>query len=472
METSNGGQLGTKGIGTVIIPVGNSTFTLNNVFYCPDGAANMLSPGVLKIHDIVVDGMNNSLVHKESGITIAHIKWKFDVAILDCETPPGFYNFALLPYRATTKNVECALMHRRLGNAGKDRVLVACWKSGINIDPETIKDFHCKACHLAKFKATVSRTPLVKPTTFLQHVFWDTIEHSPIGYGGYRYSLHGIEALTRYQWLILATTRKEAIKKLKGWKRTVEIASGGFKVMFMAFDNAREFVSKEIQDWALEEGFVLRTSAPYWSQQNGLPKRAGKALMDSARATCLETGLPYTVWPFFMEVSVYVNNMLPSSTNKDFKSPIEMMFEQIRVDYDFSVKHIQTWGCIAYVKKPEQEKVRSENMSAKASQDFLVGSGGLNGHIYKVYLPDQNKVVRARDVRFRETTAPQAEDEPKVELEAVLIDPDLEDGGRIIMSGEPLHQKHSEDEINQNDKAEEAVDEHSVAEKEMTEKTR
>lgn len=329
MTTSNGGHIGIKGIGTVVVPIGDDTFTLNNVYYCSEGAANMLSPGVLKRHVIVVDGINDRLVHKESSCVVSHIKWKFDVAILDCQTPQGFYNFALLPYRATTDNVEYALMHRRLGHAGKDRALAACKKSGINIDPQTIKDFHSKACHLAKFEAIVSRSPSVKPTGFLQYVFWDTIEHSPIGYGGFRYSLHGIEALTRYQWLILATTKKEAVAKLRGWKTTVENNSGGRKVMVMAFDNAREFMSKEMQNWALEESFVLRTSVPYCPQQSGLPERAGKALMDSARATCLGTGFPDTLWPFFMEASVYVNNMLPSSTNKDFKSSTEMMFEEM-----------------------------------------------------------------------------------------------------------------------------------------------
>lgn len=75
-------------------------------------------------------------------------------------------------------------------------------------------------------------------------------------------------------------------------------------------------------------------------------------------------------------------------------------------------------------------------------------------------------------MRFRETVDPQAKDEPKVDLEAVLIDPDLENGGRIIMSGETLHQKHSEAKIDQNEEAGEAIDEPCVAGKEVTEKTR
>lgn len=136
-------------------------------------------------------------------IPVAKIIWNCDVAILDCLQPKDGIALALLPFRATTKNVEFALMHRRLGHAGKDRVIEACKKSGINLDEDTVKDFHCRACHLAKFEAIISRTPLAVVTEFLQFVFWDIIEHSPIGYRGKRYSLHGIDFWSRYQWLIL-----------------------------------------------------------------------------------------------------------------------------------------------------------------------------------------------------------------------------------------------------------------------------
>lgn len=282
------------------------------------------------------------------------------------------------------RNVEYAPMHR------------------IQIEETTIKDFHCKACHLAKFEAIVSRTALVKPTEFFQYVFWDTIEHSPIGYGGYRYSLHGTDAYTTYKWLILANNRKEAMEKLRGWKKTVEISSGGYKVQITCFNNAREFISQQTKDWAREDGFVLRTSAPYASQQNGMIEKVGKDLMDAARATCSETGLPETLWPLSMEASIYVNNILPTAALEGGISPIEKMFKAIKVDNKFSINHTRTWGCVAYVKKPEQKRVRSEKMSAKAMQGHLVGLKGLNGHIYKIYLPEDGKVVRARDVGFHE----------------------------------------------------------------------
>lgn len=65
MAKSNGGQLNIEGIGTVVIPIEAGIFTLENVFYCPQGAANMLSPGLLRRKGIVFDGINYFLVFKK-----------------------------------------------------------------------------------------------------------------------------------------------------------------------------------------------------------------------------------------------------------------------------------------------------------------------------------------------------------------------------------------------------------------------
>lgn len=154
---------------------------------------------------ITCDGVNDLLMFMKEGelIPVAKIIWNCDAAVLDCLQPKEGIILALLPIRATTKNVEFALMHRRLGHAGKDRAIEACKKSGNKIsgnkmDEDTVKDFHCRVCHLAKFEAIISRTPLVAATEFLQFVFWDITEHPPIGYGGKRYSLHGIDFWSRY----------------------------------------------------------------------------------------------------------------------------------------------------------------------------------------------------------------------------------------------------------------------------------
>ncbi|RDA88519.1 hypothetical protein CP532_6643 [Ophiocordyceps camponoti-leonardi (nom. inval.)] len=41
-------------------------------------------------------------------------------------------------------------------------------------------------------------------------------------------------------------------------------------------------------------------------------------------------------------------------------------------------------------------------MAPRSKEGYLIGLEGLHGHIFKVYLPDEDRVVRARDVRFHD----------------------------------------------------------------------
>ncbi|KAL6411722.1 integrase core domain protein [Ilyonectria robusta] len=438
MTTSNGGDLRVLGQGTVKVITAEGSITLLEVYYCPDGAANMLSPGVLKRRGIVIDGYNDILAVKKTKQKVCDIFWRHGIAVLCCEKPTNPYNFAALPKNMTSSRVEYGLMHRRLVHAGQTRVLTACKKAGIDIDPATIQGYHCEACQLAKADAMISRAPLVTTNTFLAYVFWDIIETTPVGYGGYRYSLHSIDAATGFHWIIFLHTRDEAFPKLREWKEAIERMSAGHKIQVLAFDNAREFTSKKMRKWAAKEGITARWSTPYTPEQNGRVERAGRALVEAARSVCIETNLPQELWPLYMEASVYINNRLPTSSNKNNDSPIEKMFRMINVPYESYLKHIRTWGCTAYVRTPEERRIRSQKMATRAKKGMLVGLQGMRGHIYKIWLPDEQKVIRARDVRFWEQYPDRRNDPEVPDLEAILIDPEFTDDGRVLLINPPV----------------------------------
>ncbi|RCI12901.1 hypothetical protein L249_1345 [Ophiocordyceps polyrhachis-furcata BCC 54312] len=45
-------------------------------------------------------------------------------------------------------------------------------------------------------------------------------------------------------------------------------------------------------------------------------------------------------------------------------------------------------------------RIQSAKIALRAKEGYLVGIEGLYRHIYKVFLLDKDKIVRARDVRF------------------------------------------------------------------------
>ena len=122
----------------------------------------------------------------------------------------------------------------------------------------------------------INRQPSISfPNQFLSHIYWDLIQHTPIGYGGYRYSLHAIEAVTSFQWTICCVTRAEFPYQLDSWKGKVEAMSNGYRVQVFIFDNAKEFVSGDVKDYCNRKQIHIRTGAPYIPAHQGKIERAG-----------------------------------------------------------------------------------------------------------------------------------------------------------------------------------------------------
>ena len=149
-------------------------------------------------------------------------------------------------------------------------------------------------------------------------------------------------------------------------------------------------------------------TVPNTSEQNGRAERAGKTFNNQARATCIDAGIPELMWPFAVESSVYVNNLLPMSVNPNHKSPHERLMEWFDAP-ERSVKpfirHLRAFACVGYVHlkgchKGLEKPKKSQKMAPRAVKGHLVGYEGLRGHIFKIWIPEQNIVVRTHDVHF------------------------------------------------------------------------
>ncbi|KAF5120298.1 Retrovirus-related Pol polyprotein from transposon RE1 [Metarhizium anisopliae] len=419
---------GRQGIGIVQLSANGKILILHNVGYCAVGTANIIATNILeKSYGLVVNGQTKELVFADSGHKLCSYEWQSGVAVLDVrpQSKPHV-NFSVLPNRATTKNVDYGLMHHRLMHAGAERIKRACKAAGIQLNESSIKKFHCEACYLGKADAIISRAKF-EPTAFLSHVYWDLLQHTPVGY---RWSLHGIDGYTGFQWIMFLTRKKHALPKLKEWKGKVEKMSGGHQVQAFVFDNGGEFKSDKTTEWGTKEEVKIKYTTPYAHEQNGRAEKAGKDIAAGARTTLIQLQLPQELWPLFMETSVYIHNLLPAR-RYNWQSPIQRMFKIINLPYEPSLRHIHTWGCKAYVTIPKETQVKSQKMANKAKIGNLVGMEGLHGHVYKIWLPDEQRVVRARDVRFHEGPNNKTRTDPTIEYEAKLVEPDPEGSGKI-----------------------------------------
>ncbi|KAG5989349.1 hypothetical protein E4U52_005641 [Claviceps spartinae] len=161
-----------------------------------------------------MDGCKDQLVLTATGLPVGKFQWKSHISTLILRDEQLLVNFAAITSSSITKQIEFGLLHKRLGHAGKDRIVKACKEAEIAIDPRSIVHFKCPVCLLAKAPHQVHRdeSELSDSTHFLSRVFWDFVEHKPKGIGGKNYTLHAIDVHTRFHWVIPTVNRANAFK--------------------------------------------------------------------------------------------------------------------------------------------------------------------------------------------------------------------------------------------------------------------
>ena len=77
-------------------------------------------------------------------------------------------------------------------------------------------------------------------------------------------------------------------------------------------------------------------------------------------------------------------------------------------------KHLRAFGCEAYVRIPEEdaEFVKARKLKERSRKGYFVGTEGLRGHVYLVWVPEKKRLFRTRDVQFREVMGDLPDEKP------------------------------------------------------------
>jgi hypothetical protein len=116
--------------------------------------------------------------------------------------------------------------------------------------------------------------------------------------------------------------------------------------------------------------------------------------------------LPEFLWPQAVKHTINVRNLTPKR-QLAWKSPHEMLGRAVNLPERsilLYTKHLHTFGCEAYVRIPEEDSdfIKTRKTKERAREGVFVGTEGLRGHIYIVWVPEKNRLFRSRDVQFRE----------------------------------------------------------------------
>lgn len=409
ITTASGGVVTSPGHGRAKLVLGDGKgIDLPRVHYLPGATMGLLSVSA------ITDAGGHVTFNKERVATITK-KGK-----LVAKTIPGSnyrLDAKLIKLEDTAASAREAtsgsLMqwHRRLGHISLDAILELERKGMVNgLVLTDRKREDCEACIYAKsnrspFKAVSTVPPHALYRVFLDLGFVDVPDRN-----GCQIYLAIVDQFTTAKWSF-ALKSKDADVVLgvwRDWKRQVETQTNE-KIRRVRTDNGGEFVNDKFRKALEDDGIVHERTAPYTPEQNGQVERLNGSLMSKTRALLKDSQLPKAFWSDALHVATFVSNRT-THPRLDGKTA----YEAFTGNKPY-VGHLRPFGAIGYIHKDIRKK-----LDDTAVKGFLVGyDGSDSGYNYRMWLPEEERVVITRHVTFGRQEEPELD--VSEETEVILI---------------------------------------------------
>lgn len=269
----------------------------------------------------------------------------------------------------------------------------------------TLTDTSATAVYELK-QQTYNRDPQKRSNRPYQFVHTDLVGPiNPIGFSGEKYFFTFTDDATRMTETYTGTKKSDWLKCLKTYHSLCRTRSKEtHPIERLRSDYGSELQSHKADEWMQKEVFTFEPSAPYSQEQNGVSERTERTIMDMTRATILEGNIDDDLWPDLILAMTYIKNNRPTKALQNL-SPYESYTHELP-----DLFHLRVLGSTVYVFLHEEERtLKSEKWAPRALKGTLVG---YDGHtIYRVYLKDQKKVIRVKDLRIFEDYASKASTE-------------------------------------------------------------
>ena len=412
-ETIHFGNSGThvEGNGTVIVHVDTTTgpdfIVLEDVAYVPGFHWNLINTHSLEQQGLYFnprtcvmehsDGTEAFKVTKHGAFRLIepHIS-----AAFDAESQERAERSFAMALRSRTPQTAIASMdtwHARLGHIRKDALRqVPAAVDGVALgsrDFERLSEL-CPECEQAQAHKRVSRIPTWRGSQPFEKVHLDLIHmdeafnadswvaHFYCGHSGYHVTFN---LPSKSQDELILMTKEYLALTNDNW---------GFKTRYIHSDGEKG-LGRRWKDLLVEKGITFSSSPPHTPEQNGLAERSGGVIMTTARKLRIQGRLPHRLWPYIVAHATRLLNRLPIQRKK-WRTPFEIVHKRKP-----NLSHVRIIGSLAYVLiKNKRFRPAKAKLQENALMGWLVGLDATN--VYKVWIPQLDRVVASRDVRIDE----------------------------------------------------------------------
>lgn len=402
------GDIPVHGRGAVIIepelPFSSRTMrvTLPKVIHTPDLALNLVSATRLEDIGILPTYTKNGrclarVSSNGEGRPIAKMQRMGRFWTLDYRQPnPAAYaarrtKQSMMPPRSTASKVT---WHNRIGHLSGEVVKKLPQNTdGVTVSNDNSFDrIRCSACQLANPSQQISRRPMHEGENPWDVIHFDLVPME-LGFNGHTIFVHFYCPKSAAHNVFSLFGKHEASDAVADFDS--QLRNQGFRPKIWHTD-VEQSLGNDTANTIRQRGIHLHQSAPYTHNQNGPAERAGAVIMRLCRALMIFSNLPHNLWPLGVEHAVWILNRVPTS-KLNWRSP----YEVIRGSKP-NLGNLRTFGSLSYVRIPDDLRSKLERTRPRAVMGYLVGYQALN--IFRVWVPEEGKVLVARDVTIDETT--------------------------------------------------------------------
>ncbi|GIL88635.1 hypothetical protein Vretifemale_16557 [Volvox reticuliferus] len=322
------------------------------------------------------------------------------------------------------------LWHRRFGHLGYEglgRLAKEGMVKGLNVTADQVKEAAeakrtCEPCVKAKLTRVPHPPSGNVSNLVLQRVHSDVCEMPIKSMGGARYMVTIPDEHSGFATVRLVATKDMVPDVLKEALTLMENQTGK-RVREFQTDRGREYVNVRMREFFWDKGILHSTSVPYTPEQNGRAERLNRTLLEKVRAMLQDANLEQGFWAEAVMTACAIRNCSPVSDRG--ATPHELFH-----GYKPDVSVLRVFGCTAWVYSEKQHRNKLDPVCEKGV--FVGYERGSKG--YRVYLPQQRKVVVSCNVRFDEQYPQQ--DMTNIPMDTVSDDSDSDEEHSASDAGE------------------------------------
>lgn len=387
VKIGDGSLLQAVGVGDIHVLI-NVNFkwiptVLKNVMLVPELKINLFSVGAALEKGYTLVGDSDICKLEKDGKVCAVANRQGKVYVMDMKIDQALANPSM-----SAKN-SLMVWHEKLAHQHISHVKNIL--KTFDIDYTESKNTFCEKCMAGKHHRlpfSLSFTKTFQPCALVHADVCGPMEQESIG--GSKYFLLIKDDFSHYRTVYFLTQKSEVFDKLKQFLVRAENQTDN-KVRIIRTDNGGEFVNKDTKKLFEDLGIQHQKTVAYTPEQNGKAEREMRTIVEAARTMLYAANMDKSYWAEAVNTAVFVLNRSGTSSIKG-KTPYELWY-----GHKPDIRNFQIFGSEVYV---HISKEMRQKLDAKSKKGLFVGYED-DSKAFRIYYPDELKIVIARDVVFK-----------------------------------------------------------------------